>query len=177
METSSVRNFLKTLGFEDVKLLENLEGEHNHNYVFRSDEGRFVLRQSKEHLDEENRLRSERNILEFLEYQGIEFAPKSISYNAERDIHITTFVGSEDISLGELKQNELENWISNLAELHSLSYEAFKEFCQNRNYSITSPETVSQKVEEIGEKLDHARNTEKELVMGRKRAGKTGLLK
>lgn len=164
MRKSSVRDFLGTQGFKDVKILKKLEGEHNHNYVFRSGDERFVLRKSKEHLDEENRLRSERNVLEFLNHKGIEFTPKSISYNGEQDIHITTYVGSEDISLGKLNQKDLEKWISNLAEVHSLNYGEFKEFCNDRNYQYNRPETVSRKVEEIREKLDDAGSTEKELV-------------
>lgn len=164
MEESSALNFLKSEGFKDIEFHEMLEGEHNHNYIFSSDRGKFVLRKSKDHLDEENRLRSERNVLKFLEHQGINIIPKSTSYNEERDIHITTFVGSEDTSLGNLTQLDLEKWVSNLAEAHSLNYKDFKDFCKERNYQYSKPRTVGEKVEDIQEKLAEAGNTDRKLV-------------
>lgn len=164
MEDLSVLDHLKSEGFEDIEIVEKLEGEHNYNYIFKSERGKFVLRKSKEHLDEEQRLRSERNVLKFLEHQGIKFIPRSVSYDNERDIHITTFVGSENTSLGKLSQKELENWVSNLSKIHSLNYEEFKSFCEERNYSYREPETVVQKIDEIRERLAEAESTDKELV-------------
>ena len=164
MYKSDVLTYLKSRGFKDLEIKERLEGEHNYNYIFTSDRGKFVLRESKEHLDEENRLRSERNVLEFLEKQEIDFTPKSVSYDRERDIHVMTFVGSEDTSLGELDQRDLEKWASDLAKMHSLSYEGFKYFCEERNYTYEEPETVDDKVEQIRQKLAEVRNTDTELV-------------
>lgn len=164
MNKSKILNFLDSEEFGEIEIIERLEGQHNHNYIFRSDGGKFVLRKSKEHLDEENRLRSERNVLEFLENQGVGFAPRSVSYDEERDLHITTFVGSENTSLEKLNQKDLEKWVSNLAKAHSLNYEDFQDFCEERNYQYNKPETVDEKVEEIREKLGEAENTDLELV-------------
>jgi len=164
MKETEILNFLKSNNFRNIEFIDRLEGEHNHNYIFKSDRGNFVLRKSKEHLDEKNRLRSERNILEFLEHQGLDFSPKSISYDEEKDIHITTFVGSENTSLEKLDQKALEKWVSNLIELHSLNYEDFKAFCEERNYKCGEPDTVDEKVDEIWEKLTKAENADKELV-------------
>lgn len=164
MEGLSIRNFLELNEFQNIEVIEKLEGEHNHNYVFSSNRGKFVLRKSKEHLEENNRLLSERNVLKFLEAQGIDFAPVSILYDKEKDIHVTTFVGLKDISLAELNLEELINWIQNLAEIHSLNYEEFHEFCESNGYSYNRPETLDQKVEQIKENLAEAENSDEELI-------------
>lgn len=128
------RSYLNELeGFKDSEIEEVLEGKHNRNFVFTSQSGKYVLRVKKAE-QEPGKLENEWKILEFLDEQDIEFAPKTVHFDRNKRVHIVEFVGEEDVELGNLDRDELESWVSNLAKLHSISYQEFTDFCQRKGY-------------------------------------------
>jgi aminoglycoside phosphotransferase (APT) family kinase protein len=164
IEKSDVKKHLEeNTDFEDNEIIERFEGEHNYSFVFESERGKYVFRARKE-ASSEHQLRNERRILEFLNEQGIEFAPETVYYDIEEGFHIVEFVGESEVRLDELIDNELEAWTETISELHSLKFEDFKKFCKERNYEFNKPETRKEKIERIEENLEQVENVNQSLL-------------
>lgn len=140
--------------FDRVEILERLEGEHNHSVVFSSGGEKYILRAVKENHPEGGALENKRNILEFLEEQCIEFAPRSILYEDDENVHITSYVGAKDAKIEELSDQELQDLAEKLAKLHELEFEKYVEFCEARNMGAPESETYADRIQYIREKLE-----------------------
>jgi len=162
---SSVRSYLEEdTDFEDIKIVEKFEGEHNYSFVFESERGKYVFRARKK-ASSERQLKNERRILDFLNNQGIEFAPETVYYDAEEGFHIVEFVGENEAGLGKLSDNELELWTESIVKLHSLDFEDFKDFCKEKNYEFQTPETRKEEMERIENHLDQTEDVRQSLLM------------
>lgn len=164
IDESEVRNYLgRNTDFEDVEIVERFEGEHNYSFVFESERGKYVFRARKK-ASSESQLKNERRILDFLNNQDIEFAPETVYYGAEQGFHVVEFVGENEAGLDELSDNELETWTENLVKLHSLRFEDFKEFCEEKGYDFSEPETREEKLGSIENHLDRALDVDQSLL-------------
>ena len=135
--------------FEDFEIIDRLEGHNNLNFIFISGEEKYVLRKRNEVSSDEQVLSHERTILDFLENKNFKFAPKSISFDGKKQIHIISYVGRENINLENLSDQKLREWTENLAELHKFSFEEFSKFCEKHDYSFSQPETPMEKLEKL----------------------------
>jgi hypothetical protein len=132
--------------FEEVEVLERLEGKHNYSFIFRSENYKYVLRANKD--SQAGNLENERTVLELLEEKKIGFAPGSVHFDDGEHAHIVEFVGDIDIELGELEHSELERWVSKIADIHSLGFEEFQEFCWRNGYEAARVKAQSEVLSE-----------------------------
>jgi aminoglycoside phosphotransferase (APT) family kinase protein len=129
--------------FKDIQFISKEEGKHNINFIFNSERGKIVLRSRKDVVDQDRCLENEMKVLNFLEHQGLEFAPESIFYDKGSDAHIIEFSGETQVEIKELEESELEEWVSHLAKLHGLDFENYKDFCKSQGYDCSKVKSVS----------------------------------
>lgn len=166
-DTDWAQNYLKNTDFSNINIISHHTGESNHNYIFESEGNKYVLRTNLEEKGSTNRLNQERKILEFLETQNIDFAPKSVYYDKENQIHITSFLGTKDVELTELNSEQLKEWIKHLVTIHSLDFKDYRQFCEDNNYAYEEPETNKQSLQKYGfEKFEYAqKNLDKKKIL------------
>ncbi len=158
--------YLENNGFKNCEILDHFTGESNHNYIFRSGEEKLVLRSNLEDKESTYRLDQERKILKFLEKQEIDFVPRSIKLDENREIHITSYTGNTDISVEDMEIPLLEQWVEKLVKIHEIDYEDFKQFCIENGYEYNKPETIKKTIQKYGfERLEYAEeNVDHELL-------------
>lgn len=162
METEQeALKYLKNNGFENSKILKHLTGESNHNFIFESEGEKYVLRSNLEEKGSKFRLEQERKILEFLEDQSINFVPRSVKYDETRKLHITSYIGEQDIGLEEMNHKMIEEWIEKMARIHRLDFKEFRNFCDRNDYTYSKPETLKQTIQKYG--FDRLRYTEENI--------------
>lgn len=160
-------DYLNKSRFEEPSLVDYFSGEGNHNYIFESEGKKYVLRQNLEEQGSTNRLKQEYKILSFLEHESIDFAPRSILYDEENQVHITSFVGSEDLGLKDFSQAQLEKWVENLVTVHALDFDDYRKFCEKQGFNYDEPETPKQNLQKFGhERFEYAQKNfgEKEII-------------
>jgi aminoglycoside phosphotransferase (APT) family kinase protein len=118
-------------------------GESNETFKVKGDEN-LIVRTSKE--DSPDRIAHEKEVLKFLEQEGIENTPRLVYYSEEtsvgQPIIVETFVGEEELNMEEASAEQIENLAEILAEIHSISVESYNEF-----FEIQKPISVSLKKE------------------------------
>ncbi len=160
-------DYLNKSRFENPSLVDCFSGEGNHNYIFESEGKKYVLRHNLEEQGSNNRLKQEYKILRFLEHESIDFAPQSILYDEENQVHITSFVGGEDAGLEDFSQTQLEIWVENLVTIHSLDFDDYRKFCEKQGFKYNEPETPKQNLQKFGhERFEYAQKNlgEKEII-------------
>lgn len=164
MAAFSPEDFLDKCGrFSDFTITETHDGENNRNYIFSSDGQRYVLRKRKTVSKDEETLEKERNILKFLKSRGIDFVPQSILYNSEDDVHVIEYVGDREVSLVNLLEEKLEQWVRKLVQIHSLQFSDYREFCEKNRYSYSKPGKSFDKLDNMRLRLEELdRNPENE---------------
>jgi aminoglycoside phosphotransferase (APT) family kinase protein len=140
MRKQEVRDYLKKkTDFQESRLIDNFEGEHNQNFIFESYGKKYVLRKNREVVKNLS-LDKERRILEFLNHLEIDFVPRSFHYDGERDIHIIEFVGENEVYLSELDDDLLDEWCQKLAQIHSIGFDEYRTFCSQEGYKVEEKE-------------------------------------
>ena len=118
------------LGLSNPEILLKKEGESNHNFILKSNQGKYVLRASKQ-ISRDNRLQNEAEKLEFLEDQGVKNLPRKIFYSENSDIGpllVETFVGKEDLEADSMSEERIKSLARKTAEIHSLPIKKFENF-------------------------------------------------
>ncbi len=154
MDISSAKEHLKQVKeFESFEILGREDGDNNYNFIFRSRDQKYVLRKKKQ-VSEDQSLRNERNILEFLEFKDVVNVPRSVFYDPGKELHVITFVGEEDVRLGQLNEQEIDLWTEKLLEINSLKFDDYRTYCEERNFEYKEPEHPLQKLESLREDLN-----------------------
>jgi len=133
---------LQSSGIEGLKILSELPaGENNFSYLCRDDSGaQYVLRKKKPGSATPS-LKTESDTLRFLEYAGIAFAPRSIHYDPVQNIHIISYVDGVDIQPHNLDKDAATTLAQHLAELHSIPFSLYADWCEKNDVPIRIPET------------------------------------
>lgn len=157
-DKDNVVNYLRDQGFHNISYIDHFSGESNHTHIFKENGKKYVLRTNLDEKGSTNRLQQEHKILKFLESQNIDFVPKSINYDREKQIHITSHIGRRDVKIADLNSKQLQTWIEHLAKIHSLDFKDYREFCEKHSYSYKEPETRKQSIQKFGfERLDYTK--------------------
>ncbi|MFB6100233.1 MAG: phosphotransferase [Candidatus Nanohalobium sp.] len=156
---NQVREYLDSSDkFTEPEIESVEEGKNNVNYIFSSDEGKYVLRKARKAKEHET-LRNERVVLEFLEAKRIDSAPRSINLDPQKNIHTVSFVGRESVWAEKLNQDDLRNWAKQLAQINTLTFEQFKDFCEESGYDSIKPEKQEDKIEGLYRDLEEIRGS------------------
>lgn len=113
----------------ELDVIETKEDSNSVNYIIETPIEKYVLRKSKNR-ESSNRLKHESIVLKFLEKKGIDFAPKSVYYDKERDVHIIDFIEGELADVGQLSESQVIDLAKKISVLNHIKCEEFKEFSQ-----------------------------------------------
>lgn len=119
----------RKLGLEEPEIVDRDSGEGNHNLILLDKEEKLVLRVSKD--TSESRLKKEKDVLQFLEEEGIENIPQVRHFERDDklgDVLLETYVGEQDLDVDEFAEERLRNLAEQLAEIHSIPVERYNEF-------------------------------------------------
>jgi aminoglycoside phosphotransferase (APT) family kinase protein len=157
------------LGIADssFQLTELTKGESNHVYKIETDEDMIVkasdmvVRTSLEVSDD--RIGRESKVLDVLAEEGIDRVPRKIYFEDSeflgQPVLAQTFIGDQDIEIGDMNHEQKDNFAEMLANLHSISPESF-----NEAFDEDEPEKVSMEYELEGNFEKYSREPFEEYV-------------
>ena len=142
-ETEQIQELLARDSVMDQPTISLLgQGEGHKNFLAQQNGVELVVRTVRHDIPEARNFQNERLQLQFLEQEGIQFAPRSVLYDPEKEIHAITFVPGIDHSVADLPVDKLPLLIADLITLEGLSYDRFKELCNKLGIPTPQPETT-----------------------------------
>lgn len=139
---------------EGFEIVERLDGHNNQNFIVKSGGEKYVLRKKKDISEDQDTLETERTVLEFMETESVDCAPRSIIYSPEDNIHVISYEGVEDVNVENLRNDDLAVWAKQVAKINQLTFGDYKEFCETNGYSYSEPRTISEEAEKWKNDLD-----------------------
>jgi len=117
------------------------DGYNNRTYILNKDSTKYVGHVGKQNIMDGSSLLNSFRLYKYLEENGYDFAPRVISFAADLNILIETYVGERDIGALDIEENILNVLIKQLVIIHSIDCKDFKTFCKSNNYSV--PQTIT----------------------------------
>ncbi len=119
------------------------EGFGNENYLLEENGQKFVLRLKKstepQFLDS---LEKENSFLRYFENEGIDFCPRALFYDYDKNYLIENFIEGELVSQRDLSNDQIDSFARQLHKLFTLDVSAFVAFCKSnglRFYDYVDP--------------------------------------
>lgn len=125
-------------------------GEGNENFLASDDTEVLVVRCTRQDIPDKRTLTHEHTQLRFLEHEQITFAPRSLFYDPQREVHVVSFMQGEDTSIAELPDDYVPLFAAQLATLEQLSYDRFRIFCDTTNTPLKEPIPPDVLFEKVG---------------------------
>lgn len=126
------------------------QGEGHKNFLAQQNGVELVVRTVRHDIPEARNFQNERLQLQFLEQEGIGFAPRSVIYDPEKEIHAITFIPGTDYSVADLPVEKLPLLVTDLIALEGLSYDKFDVLCGNLGIPTPQPETTQELLQSCG---------------------------
>lgn len=126
------------------------QGEGHTNYLAAQNGVELVVRTVRQDIPETRSFQNERLQLQFLEQEGVQFAPRSVIYDPEKEIHAITFLPGEDHSVADLPLDKIPQLVTDLITLEGLSYENFQVLCHKLGLHTPNPETTKELLQKCG---------------------------
>lgn len=132
---------LKLLSSPEISFLG--KGESNINYLATDGNAKYVIRTTRGDMPGGSRFEAEHHFMLFIEAHGIEFAPRSVHYDEEQDIHIVSYVEGKDASVADLTVEQTKLFIEQLKRLDSIAYNDYLTWCMKAGQLPRSPQTLA----------------------------------
>lgn len=150
-ETGEIQDLLAKNSVMDHPSITLLgQGEGHTNYLAQQNGIDLVARTIRRDIPEIRSFQNERLQLQFLEQEGIKFAPHSVLYNSDREIHAITYIPGVDHSVADLPQEFIPQLIKHLVALEGLSHDNFQALCSNLRIPTPEPETTKELLQSCG---------------------------
>lgn len=122
------------------------QGEAHRNFLAKRHQESVVIRIKRDDTPNNPGFSNERTQLLFLEFNNIDFAPRSIFYEPEKEIHVISFIEGVDCSFIDLDASQAEIFVSQIARLEELNYEVYTKFCSDNHLPVSEPPTLQQRI-------------------------------
>lgn len=131
-------------------------GESNLNYVAESGEEKVVVRVARQDVPTTPRFKNEHHYMEFISAMEISFAPRTLLYDEDTQIHVVSYVAGLDRSVVDLDSVQRDVFISQLKQLNAITHEQYVSWCNNQNIVPKSVRTSEERIKvNIVDRLDY----------------------
>ena len=138
----------KELKGADITLLKR---GHNHDaFLLKTSNNTYIAHVGRRKKDSGSSLCNSFRSLKYLEAKGINFVPRIISFDNNKDILIETYVGEEHIKFSNLNEKFLDTFAKQLVKIHSLDYKDFQRFCEKGRHSKPKIQTPLDEIQSFG---------------------------
>jgi len=121
-------------------------GEANLNYLAESGDGKVVVRVARQDVPTATRFENERHYMEFISAMGISFAPSTLLYDGDKQIHVVSYVPGLDRSVVGLDDVQRDIFISQLKQLNSITHEQYLSWCNNKKIVAKPIQTSEERI-------------------------------
>lgn len=141
MNQGSLSKYLEDIGLMHNPSITQLGfGDANINYLAESGREKIVVRMVRDDVPTESRLAHERHFMQFVEAMGIQFTSKSLYFDVERQIHVTSYVDGADASIIDLNEQQMEIFVRQLKHLEAIPYGKYTEWCISQGIKPVEPQ-------------------------------------
>lgn len=109
------------------------QGEGHESYLANNITDRVVVRVKRSDTPFISGFQNEHLQLLFLESQNITFAPKSLYYDSQKEVHVISYVEGVDVSFLELDDTQLKTLVSYITQLETIDYKTYLDFLHKYN--------------------------------------------
>ena len=116
------------------------EGYGNYNFLLQEDGRKLVFRYSKNAEPQfADSLTNEYVLLRYLHAVGINYCPKAVYLDPIHPVLIQSYLEGKEVSLGDLTNSQLQQYITTLHQIFSLTPNGLKRFCDQEGFPDLPP--------------------------------------
>lgn len=127
--------------FKKFEIIGRKSGLSNSNYIIETPDGKFILRANKiKPSRSTNLLVDEYNVLRFFRELELDFVPRTVFFDEERNIHLLSYIEGRKIRFRNISQAGMEQAITKLYQINMLA-DKYQEFCLKNNLTFKKPKS------------------------------------
>ncbi|MDO8260462.1 MAG: phosphotransferase [Candidatus Magasanikbacteria bacterium] len=127
--------------FPEFKIIGKRSGLSNCNYIIETPKGKYILRANKiKPSGSTNLLVDEYNVLKFFSELKLDFVPKTVFFDEEKNIHLLSYIEGRKIRFRNISQKGMEQAIAKLYQINLLA-DKFLDYCLKNNLTFKSPKS------------------------------------
>lgn len=145
--------------FKKFEIIGRKSGLSNSNYIIETPDGKFILRANKIKPSQSiNLLVDEYNVLRFFRELDLDFVPRTVFFDEERNIHLLSYIEGRKIRFRNISQAGMEQAITKLYQINLLA-DKYQEFCLKNNLAFKQPKSevdrlrvrINKKISEVND--------------------------
>ncbi len=111
-------------------------GNNYQSFLIVDNNYKYVLRLPLKKSNSKNRLEKAYLVLKFVENEGFDFSEKAVFFDKKNSFLLSTYISGKEVSIRDLTQNQLSNFIGKIIDLKKLNFNKFNNLQKKNKLSL-----------------------------------------